>query len=143
MPGYKVAVLGPRRLGMSIVAALVGYKTKVPNFEITVIGKFLKEKNLRLGRHQHLLDLCATIGADRVINTENTVPETRYYDIVFDTTGSESGFELALSLTKKGNFASTFVTASFAFKIDMWHLCIWCGAFHSISGGRRCYSAIF
>jgi hypothetical protein len=42
-PGYRVAVLGPRRLGMSIIAALVGYKSKVPNFEITAIGKIIKK----------------------------------------------------------------------------------------------------
>ena len=87
--GDKVAVLGPRRLGMLMLAALAGFR-KRHGLEFTITA---------LARHKNLLEPAARLGADRVINLLEQDPGT--YDIVFDTTGSVSGFELALRCAKR------------------------------------------
>ena len=88
--GDRVAVLGPRRLGMLILPALRQFReVHGLDFEITA-----------LARHAPLLDLAARVGADQRVNlTADGKPEP--FDIVFDTTGSPDGFELALSLAKR------------------------------------------
>ena len=56
--GDSVAVLGPRRLGMLIIAALQGFRKQQDlDFEITGIV-----------RHQQLEATCLELGADQVIN---------------------------------------------------------------------------
>ena len=90
--GQKVAVLGPRRLGSLIIAALSGYRIREKtNFEITGIA-----------RHDHLLQLCLDMGADRTLDLRKTPAEKldSIFDIVFDTTGSPEGFETALRAAK-------------------------------------------
>ncbi|MCB1307920.1 MAG: alcohol dehydrogenase catalytic domain-containing protein, partial [Leptospiraceae bacterium] len=89
----RVAVLGPRRLGSLIIAALAGYRNREQaDFEIAAIA-----------RHDHLLKLCRELGADTLINTnkQDAAALKASFDIVFDTTGKPEGFELALSLTRR------------------------------------------
>lgn len=87
--GDRVAVLGPRRLGMLILAALSGFrKEKGLQFEITA-----------LIRHDNLKDLCLRMGADRVENS-NTIKDAAF-DVVFDTTGKPEGFREALRMAKR------------------------------------------
>jgi len=94
--GYSVAVLGPRRLGFCILAALSGYRSSLKrnniadaDFEIVAVG-----------RHDKLLESSKLLGADRTVNSK-TDKLNRNYDIVFDTTGTSEGFKLAMNLTKK------------------------------------------
>ena len=88
--GDRVAVLGPRRLGMLILAALYSYRlsSQIP-FEI-----------IALMRHPRLHDVAKQLGADDVmiLEGENTVSRANSFDIVFDTTGSVQGFDMAVSL---------------------------------------------
>ncbi len=85
--GDRVAVLGPRRLGMLIIAALASKRrTEGMAFEITA-----------LVRRDALRPTAMTVGADRV---ELVGPSTKAdagprFDIVIDTTGSPEGMELA------------------------------------------------
>ncbi|MCP4753877.1 MAG: alcohol dehydrogenase catalytic domain-containing protein, partial [Proteobacteria bacterium] len=92
-PDDKVAVLGPRRLGTLILAALSGFrKRKALDFEIAA-----------LVRHPELREICLKMGADRVLNL-NEVSDgslNRSFDIVFDTTGTPEGFAAALDLTRR------------------------------------------
>ena len=91
--GDAVAVLGPRRLGMLIIAALRAYRQQHSlDFKINAII-----------RHKNLHSLCLAMGADEVINNQcvdNRSLEKRF-DLVFDTTGKVEGFQQALKLTRK------------------------------------------
>ena len=89
----SVAVLGPRRLGLLVVAALSAYRldTAIP-FEIVAIS-----------RHKRLLSIAKDLGADRLDllpNTEQS-PGSPKYDCVVDTTGSPHGLELAIQLARR------------------------------------------
>lgn len=85
----RVAVLGPRRLGMLILAALSGFrKEKGIQFEITA-----------LIRHDNLRDLCLRMGADRVQASSQAA--NAEFDVVFDTTGKTEGFSEALRIAKR------------------------------------------
>jgi len=87
--GDNVAIVGPRRLGGLLILALNLWRKKHKlNFTITAI---VRSSNVR--------SLCKLAGADKIIDVDNVMP--RSYDVVFDTSGSVSGFELALSLTNK------------------------------------------
>ncbi|MGJ4745843.1 alcohol dehydrogenase catalytic domain-containing protein [Leptospira sp. SA-E8] len=110
----KIAVLGPRRLGSLVIAALDLYrKRKNLNYEIV---SFI--------RHQNLADLSVRMGADRVlyfsdlgegevrqgllfdgdVGTPTAASWSDYkhaFDLVFDTTGSISGLETSIYLTQK------------------------------------------
>lgn len=87
----SVAVLGPRRLGTLLIAALVAYRN--------LTGK--KYKITAISRHESLLDLCFELGSDFGVNLSDTDTKDyeNKYDIVYDTTGSPSGFEVALKLS--------------------------------------------
>lgn len=92
-PGDHVAVLGPRRLGSLILAALASYrKTKGADFRITAIT-----------RHDHLVTLSKAMGADEVVDLRKTeITELKNkFDIVYDTTSTTSGFESALQIAKR------------------------------------------
>ncbi|EKJ86261.1 alcohol dehydrogenase-like protein [Leptospira meyeri] len=91
--GDHVAVLGPRRLGSLILAALASYrKSNHLNFRITAIT-----------RHDHLVTLSKVMGADEVIDLRKTdVSKIKnQFDIVYDTTSTTSGFESALEIAKR------------------------------------------
>ncbi|EOQ88943.1 alcohol dehydrogenase, catalytic domain, GroES-like family [Leptospira yanagawae serovar Saopaulo str. Sao Paulo = ATCC 700523] len=92
-PGDHVAVLGPRRLGSLVLAALSSYrKTNGSNFRITAIT-----------RHDHLVKLAKEMGADEIIDLRITNVESlkNKFDIVYDTTSTTSGFETALQISKR------------------------------------------
>ncbi len=89
----RVAVLGPRRLGALIVAALAGYRKREGlSFEITAIA-----------RHEHLLNLSRELGADNLIDLRKQPAETlrENFDIVFDTTSTPEGFADALNMSRR------------------------------------------
>ncbi|TGM90694.1 alcohol dehydrogenase catalytic domain-containing protein [Leptospira licerasiae] len=110
----KIAVLGPRRLGSLVIAALDLYrKRKKLNYEIV---SFI--------RHQNLADLSLRMGADQVlyfsdlgeeevkdgllfqkkVRTPTTAFWSDYknaFDLVYETTGSPSGLETSIYLTQK------------------------------------------
>ncbi|MDF3820705.1 alcohol dehydrogenase catalytic domain-containing protein [Leptospira sp. 96542] len=89
----SVAVLGPRRLGSLILAALASYrKSKNSNFRITAIT-----------RHDHLVKLAKKMGADEVVDLRSTSAESlsETFDIVYDTTSTSSGFISALQFAKR------------------------------------------
>ncbi len=91
--GERVAVLGPRRLGSLVIAALHGYRIDSGvSFQISA-----------LARHRQLLDLAGALGADEQVLLGEQPIESLYkqYDIVFDTTGAPAGFELALRLARR------------------------------------------
>lgn len=89
--GDKVAVLGPRRLGALILAALNGYRQS-NSLEFEIIA---------LSRHDRLLELSQTLGADTIVNTTKTKVPSQSYDIVFDTTGQPDGFATAIDFAKR------------------------------------------
>lgn len=110
----KIAVLGPRRLGSLVIAALNLYRKKNNlNYEIV---SFI--------RHQNLADLSLRMGADQALYFSNLGEEKvaegllfernvgapiaaswvdykQTFDLVFDTTGSISGLETSVYLTDK------------------------------------------
>ena len=88
--GERVAVLGPRRLGALAIAALAGFrKERQISFTITA-----------LTRHEHLGVMAKGLGADDVIDPNDGLADGSY-DVVFDTTGTPDGFELALRLANR------------------------------------------
>ncbi|TGK81703.1 threonine dehydrogenase [Leptospira noumeaensis] len=92
-PGDHVAVLGPRRLGSLILAALASYrKTNKSDFRITAIT-----------RHDHLVTLSKSMGADAVVDLRKTdISNLKdQFDIVYDTTSTTSGFESAIQIAKR------------------------------------------
>ncbi|MCB1174967.1 MAG: threonine dehydrogenase [Leptospiraceae bacterium] len=92
--GESIAVLGPRRLGSLLIAALVGYRQqKGLDFEIIAVG-----------RHATLLERCRNLGADRTVLLDASTtagPIQEKFDLVFDTTGNPAGFELAVTLARR------------------------------------------
>lgn len=92
-PGDAVAVLGPRRLGSLLITALTAYRDQ-SGTRFTIHA---------LSRHPHLLDLCRKLGADDGIDLSRvpSSPGAVMFDIVYDTTGTVSGFELALTLARR------------------------------------------
>lgn len=90
--GDRVAVLGPRRLGMLMIAALNSHRILCDKpFEITAVM-----------RHEELKHTALALGADKVVlikpDKQNDIH--KQFDTVFDTTGSPTGFELALAMSK-------------------------------------------
>ncbi|MCF6149789.1 MAG: alcohol dehydrogenase catalytic domain-containing protein [Candidatus Kuenenia sp.] len=90
--GDFVAILGPRRLGMLVIAALSCFRRQY-GLHFTICG---------IVRHKHLEELCLLLGADTVINICDVAKTNlqQQFDIVFDTTGNPDGFELSLYLTR-------------------------------------------
>ncbi len=91
--GDSIAVVGPRRLGTLLVAALNAFrKSSGIDFEIVAVA-----------RHRDLLDLCHCFGSDRGIDLQHEDEKNSHkqFDIVYDTTGTESGFRLSLWMAKK------------------------------------------
>lgn len=89
--GSRVAVLGPRRLGALLIAALHAYRgMSGTSFSIHA-----------LARRRDLLDISLKLGADAGIDLSQDDRTQDQFDIVYDTTGTVSGFELALTLTHR------------------------------------------
>jgi threonine dehydrogenase-like Zn-dependent dehydrogenase len=91
--GDKVAVLGPRKLGALIIAALAAHRRSCgKHFKITALAK-----------RENIAKLCMRLGADEsiVISEYNAQAHPPMFDIVYDTTGTAAGFELGLKLAKR------------------------------------------
>ncbi|EKO52594.1 alcohol dehydrogenase, catalytic domain protein, GroES-like family [Leptospira kirschneri str. 200803703] len=91
--GDEVAVLGPRRLGSLVVAALDAFRN----------SSGIRFKISALSRQEHLLKLSLKLGADQIIDLRKEKIETlkKRYAIVYDTTGTTSGFESAIRLANR------------------------------------------
>ncbi len=91
--GDEIAVLGPRRLGMLLIAGLKAYKRR----------SGVDFKIYALARYKNILERCSRLGSDHEIDLAdmNEKSITNRFDMVYDTTGTESGFELALKLAKR------------------------------------------
>jgi threonine dehydrogenase-like Zn-dependent dehydrogenase len=88
-PRARIAVLGPRRLGMLVIAALAAQRRRDgARYEI-----------LALTRHDTLRTLARTLGADDARDPDAL--RAPVADVVIDTTGSASGFERALGLARE------------------------------------------
>jgi threonine dehydrogenase-like Zn-dependent dehydrogenase len=87
--GERVAVLGPRRLGMLIVAALAAHRR----------AHGLDYQILALARHDSLRQLALRVGADEAPEFENAAAPIA--DVVFDTTANPEGLELAIRLAER------------------------------------------
>lgn len=81
-PFEKVIVLGDGKLGLITALTL-----NAQNLDVTLIGK-----------HQNKLDIARAQGVATKLLTELQIE--KIYDVVVEATGSISGFETALSLTK-------------------------------------------
>ena len=91
--GERVAVLGPRRLGMLVVAALAGHRARSgTRYSITA-----------LARRPELLELARDFGADEgVLVAEGGAGlEDGSFDLVVDVTGSPEGLALATRLAAR------------------------------------------
>lgn len=91
--GDTIAVLGPRRLGMLVVAALAARRrSAAADFKI-----------LAVSRHEHLLGLARQFGADDVCHCREISERkaVELADVVIDTTGSPDGFDMALQLARR------------------------------------------
>lgn len=98
--GETVAVLGPRRLGMLVVAALGAWRESLGiDFEI-----------MALARHQHLLDFSLNVGATktRFVEKDGESLPDGLADVVIDTTGNPQALDLAIRLaTREVHLKST------------------------------------
>lgn len=91
-------MVGPRKLGFSVLVALLCWRRKYSlSFEITAVV-----------RSEFISNICQTLGVDKVLNTNVHQLPSHYFDIVYDTSGTPSGFESSLNLSKKSKFLSFF-----------------------------------
>lgn len=81
-PIDKVVILGDGKLGLITALAL-----NAQNLNVTLVGK-----------HQNKLDIAASQGVKTALLNEFKVE--KIYDVVVEATGSVSGFETSLALTK-------------------------------------------
>jgi threonine dehydrogenase-like Zn-dependent dehydrogenase len=91
--GSRVAVVGPGRLGLLLIAALSSRrKTTGVHFDITALSHSGKN-----------LDLARILGADRALYLSAADHSSLHerFDHVFDATGSPEGFETSLMLARK------------------------------------------
>lgn len=86
----RVAVLGPRRLGMLLLSTLESWRRdRGGSIELVAIA-----------RHEKPLQIAKALGVDHCYNTAcgDVIPEQ---DIVFDTTGHPDGLKLALETARR------------------------------------------
>ena len=91
--GDTIAVLGPRRLGMLVVAALRAYRTE-SQLDFTILA---------LSRHPELLTLATLFGATdtMAVNGDGALLRDHLADVVIDTTGNADGLDLAVRLARR------------------------------------------
>jgi threonine dehydrogenase-like Zn-dependent dehydrogenase len=88
--GDTIAVFGPRKLGMLIVAALAARRRRHRHtYQITAIV-----------RREALGDLARACGADRVLDSRAPLPAASA-DIVFETTGNPAAMPVAIALARR------------------------------------------
>lgn len=88
--GDRVAVLGPRRLGALIIAALAGWRRRTGR-RIEIVA---------LARREELRQLARDLGADQATAIPNVGDGARF-EVVIDTTGSTDGLAIALGLATR------------------------------------------
>jgi threonine dehydrogenase-like Zn-dependent dehydrogenase len=89
--GDRVAVLGPRRLGALVVAALAAWRRQSGRrYEIVAIA-----------RRAELRALVRSLGADDAVDAGPAHAMRDLADIVVETTGSPDGLALALQLARR------------------------------------------
>ncbi len=81
-PTQKVVVLGDGKLGLTTALTL-----KAQNFDVLLVGK-----------HQNKLDIAKAQGVETKLLSEFKIEKK--YDVVVEATGSASGFETSMALTK-------------------------------------------
>ena len=81
-PFQKVVVLGDGKLGLITALTL-----NAQNFDVTLVGK-----------HQNKLDIAKAQGVKTALLNDFAIEKK--YDVVVEATGSVSGFETSLALTK-------------------------------------------
>jgi threonine dehydrogenase-like Zn-dependent dehydrogenase len=97
--GDRVAVLGPRRLGMLVIAALAAERRRTGR-DLEIVG---------VVRRRELSDLARDLGADElhVLDRGGRLPEG-FAEVVFDTTGTPEGLACALpAATREVHLKST------------------------------------
>jgi len=94
-PGESVAVLGPRRLGMLVIAALSAFRNRARGPENDDAFTILA-----LARRQEMLDLAMELGADRGLLVGDSGDDllSGLADVVIDTTGTPEGLDLAVRI---------------------------------------------
>lgn len=98
----RVAVLGPRRLGMLLIAAFTAMKAESQSDQRPSRFRSLDTTTLTaLHRHDDLLQMALELGADETMDTRKLDDEKLHYDIVYDCTGTQSGFESAARLARR------------------------------------------
>lgn len=92
-PGDRVAVIGPRRLGMLVIAALAS-RRRTEGLDISITA---------LARREALRETAMAVGADEFNLTTEAERKrlARSFDIVIDTTASPEGFLQACELTSR------------------------------------------
>ena len=89
VPRGRIAVLGPGRLGLLVIAALAAWRRRTgASYEIVA-----------LARRPERAALARRLGADDV--RDPSAVEAAFADVVVDTTGSPAGFERALELARE------------------------------------------
>lgn len=89
--GCRVAVLGPRRLGALVVAALAAWRVRSgARYEIVAVA-----------RRPEMRALARALGADDAVDAAAAADMEDLADIVVDTTGSPDGLGLALELASR------------------------------------------
>lgn len=89
--GESVAVLGPRRLGSLVIAALAARRQRSgQRFEIVAVT-----------RRAQTSALARSLGADRVVDAAVAATMQDIADVVVDTTASPTGLSMAIQLAKR------------------------------------------
>jgi threonine dehydrogenase-like Zn-dependent dehydrogenase len=91
--GERVAVLGPRRLGMLVIAALAAW-SRARRLDLVVVA---------LLRHAELAPLAEALGATEVIVAapDGSFPAAARADVVVDTTGNPDALSTAIELARR------------------------------------------
>ena len=89
--GDRVAVLGPRRLGLLVIAALAAWRQQSSRrYEILAVARRLE-----------LRDLARTLGADDTLDAMAAHNMHDIADVVVETTGHPDGLALAIQLARR------------------------------------------
>ncbi len=89
--GERVAVLGPGRLGLLVLAALAACRARSGRrFEI-----------LAVARSETRAELARRLGADELVRIDDAGPRAGLADVVFETSGSPDGLALAACLARR------------------------------------------
>lgn len=90
-PGDRVAVLGTRRLGLLVIAALRAHRVST-GLDFTILA---------LDRQPDLLDMARTFGADSGLEVEGSGLPAGLAEVVVDATGNPEALDLALRLARR------------------------------------------